>query len=394
MKVWPIFILLICPGFTLLAQTDTTKKVPPPVTPPPAVPVQIPVNQVIQQNYIQYQNSSESTNDLLLQQIDQVKKQEQKKAAGAVLKPSVIIVDPSEKNNPPSKTVAPPGQTNQQAIHPSSDELPGGHRILTGPTPYDSRVEVRSLDPTVPWVKKLLVNARSVAIVVDRSLLIKVSSGYYQIDGSRTLGALYQLCPGEAFSNEPVLGTGTAMVTGTRQMMTAGHVFTGPLQNYAVVFGFEIYDKAGGYKRLISTDSVFFPQKILHTSAELDISIFSVDRDLPSPPLIWSMVTNPPINEPVYMIGHPYGLPKKVAANASVQTNNDPAYLYTSLDAFEGNSGSPVFDLQTNQVIGILVGGETDFNWNGTCNISNVCTIPFCQGEKVVRITVIRDLLH
>jgi len=57
----------------------------------------------------------------------------------------------------------------------------------------------------------------------------------------------------------------------------------------------------------------------------------------------------------VYMIGHPSGLPQKVAVNASVRSLEGAAYFYTSLDAFQGNSGSPVFDRNTGEVIGILV---------------------------------------
>ncbi|NHA03491.1 trypsin-like peptidase domain-containing protein [Mucilaginibacter sp. HC2] len=370
MKHWIILVILILSKQMLLAQMDTSKKA-------------VSVGKIIQNDHDEYLKSSKSSNDLLLQQASGVKQQGQKK----VTAPKVIIIDSAERQHP----VPPVG--NQGAIHISPSEITEGKKIITGPTPYDSRVEVRSLDPSLPWVQKLLFNARSVAIVVDRSRLIKVSSGYYQIDASRSLGAIYQLCPGEAFKDQPVLGTGTAMVTGKMEMLTASHVFAGSLSNYAVVFGFEIYNKTGGLKQLISTDSVFFPKKIMRSSAELDISMFSVDRELPAPPLVWSTVVNPRLSDQVYMIGHPYGLPKKVSANASIVANNELAFFYTSLDAFEGNSGSPVFDLNNNQVIGILVGGETDFIWNGTCNVSNICSIPYCPGEKVVRITAIRNLL-
>lgn len=276
-----------------------------------------------------------------------------------------------------------------------NSELIPTRRILNGPSQYDSRVEIRALDPTQDWVKKIIKNGYSIAVVVDRSRLRQVSKAFYQIDDSNTLGSTYQLCAGEAFRSQPIVGTGTAIVTGKRQMMTAGHVFAGPPGQYAVVFGFEITNKMGAYQTIYPADSVYFPVSVANQSPDLDIAVFNVDRDLKAPPLKWSAETKPPLNEPIYMIGFPYGLPKKVAANAEVITpDNDLNFFYTSLDAFQGNSGSPVFNLKTNDVIGILVSGNVDYHWNGSCNVSVDCSTPYCQGEKAVRIIAIKNLFN
>lgn len=88
------------------------------------------------------------------------------------------------------------------------------------------------------------------------------------------------------------------------------------------------------------------------------------------------------------------GLPMKVALNASMQGNTNPQFFYTSLDAFQGNSGSPVFQLDTHKVVGILVSGEIDYKWNGSCNASTLCRIPYCNGEKAIRIEQIMSVLQ
>lgn len=76
------------------------------------------------------------------------------------------------------------------------------------------------------------------------------------------------------------------------------------------------------------------------------------------------------------MVGYPLGLPAKYSRNAKLLVNNTGRESFlTSLDAFEGNSGSPVFNSK-NEVVGILVGGTPSYNTvtNGSCEILNKCS--------------------
>ncbi len=352
-------------------------------------------------DYLEYSGSAKSTDEHTIMDYDRAKNiqpqqgVDQKAAAGQIKLPQIITlratINTNESNAPSAAGVERTAKF--VADHPLED-LPPNSRVVNGPSQYDSRVDVRSLDPALPWTRGMRSNAYSVGVVVDKSKLHKISALFYQIDDSSTLGTTYQLCPGEAFRDQPVVGTGTAMVTGKRQMITAGHVFAAAPKQYAIIFGFEIINKTGAYQKIIPADSIYFPVSIDKQSADLDIALFSVDRDLKAPPLKWSGEANPPVSENIYMIGYPYGLPKKVSANASVESNNETLAIYTSLDAFAGNSGSPVFNLKTNEVIGILVSGGVDFQWNGTCNVSTLCSIPYCKGEKAIRITVIKNLLN
>jgi V8-like Glu-specific endopeptidase len=81
-------------------------------------------------------------------------------------------------------------------------------------------------------------------------------------------------------------------------------------------------------------------------------------------------------NETLSMIGHPFGLPSKLSRNAKVLINNPKRQSFlTNLDAFHGNSGSPVLNSK-NEVIGILVGGTPSANTvtNGSCEVLNRCS--------------------
>jgi V8-like Glu-specific endopeptidase len=66
---------------------------------------------------------------------------------------------------------------------------------------------------------------------------------------------------------------------------------------------------------------------------------------------------DPVLSESVFTIGYPFGTPAKVSPNARVSISNPAKQSYlTTLDVFEGNSGSPVFNLK-NEVVGILIAG-------------------------------------
>lgn len=214
-----------------------------------------------------------------------------------------------------------------------------------------------------------------------------ISKKVYQIDISQKLGNVYRLCPDEAFYNQPVTGIGTAFITGGNKMLTAKHVLERPLQFYAVLFGYKIISQGGAVDVFVDENDIYYPKSILKKDDDLDVIEFIVDRNFNRPILETENSKSLLIeNNEIYMIGYPNGLPVKLALNASIVENNHLFYFYTSLDGFRGNSGSPVFNFNSNKVIGILVSGEIDYKFNGTFNEVPVCQYPYCKGEKVVRI--------
>ncbi|MCD0472324.1 serine protease [Flavobacterium sp. JAS] len=259
---------------------------------------------------------------------------------------------------------------------------------LYGPSQFDSRIELLELDVNTNWQLELLNKSRSVAMIVEKENLHQLAKEVYVLDVSHTLGDLYGLCPNEAFYRQPSAGVGTCFIFSKNTMLTAAHVLERPITDYVIVFG---------YKLLVSSTSVpdyyfdkndiYFPQEVLKWDDELDVIEFKVDRDFDRPVLEWENSSRIKAEtSEIYMIGHPSGLPTKVALNAGIEENSHPLYYYTSLDSFQGNSGSPVFNLQTNKIIGILVAGEIDYKFNGNCYYSSICKLPYCKGEKVIRI--------
>lgn len=284
-----------------------------------------------------------------------------------------------------------------EALYPDDSESDPEAEVeikLKGPSQFDSRIEIRDIDPSVIWHQGIIANAKSVGLVVERSMLHLVSDSIYQLDISTTLGNLYQLCPEEPFRTQPVAGTGTAFLIGKDTMLTAGHVINSKVQDYAIIFGFELENEVEAVKVLIPYTRVYFPKRIIFESTEMDVKAFTIDRDPSRKILACSHSPIPQQRIGVYMIGHPMGLPKKAAVNAgTTQRERHPRYFHTTLDAFQGNSGSPVFNKESHEVIGILVSGETDYRWTGNCRTSTLCKVPYCNGEKVIRIEeVLREI--
>jgi V8-like Glu-specific endopeptidase len=93
------------------------------------------------------------------------------------------------------------------------------------------------------------------------------------------------------------------------------------------------------------------------------------------------------------VIGHPTGLPTKIADGANVRTLQGKFFV-ANLDTFGGNSGSAVFNAETEEVEGILVRGETDYVYNSSlgCQVPNVCSNDACRGEDVTYITNVEGL--
>ena len=61
------------------------------------------------------------------------------------------------------------------------------------------------------------------------------------------------------------------------------------------------------------------------------------------------------------MLGHPSGMSIKLTKDGIVTETKQPGYFSCHLDAFSGNSGSPVFDFEKQKIIGILTAGGEDY---------------------------------
>lgn len=222
---------------------------------------------------------------------------------------------------------------------------------------------------------------------------------------STSLKSSFRLCDGEKFEQQPTASFCSGTLIGPDLILTAGHCVreisnttnVPALADMRFVFGYRVLDD-GKATETSPESKVYAGREIVGGELEgdrgRDWAVIRLDR--PVDPSIATPVNNHMRNviamdRPVFVIGYPSGLPLKYAPGANVRDISDPRFFVANLDTYGGNSGSGVFDGETNALVGILVRGETDYvrDEAGNCTRSNVCPTTGCRGEDVTRLSVV-----
>lgn len=204
--------------------------------------------------------------------------------------------------------------------------------------------------------------AKSVAAMVPNSSLQREDgrgafNDYYTYDASVTLGDRLKACPDERFADQPSLANCTGFLVDDDILVTAGHCVDnmGDCRGNKWVFGFK--DGVTGF----DADNVYSCEKMIgHGNAlglfsQKDYAVLKLDRKVENrKPLEYRKRGRVSRGDQLVVIGHPSGLPMKVADDAEVRRHRIN-FFYANTDTYGGNSGSPVFSRATGKVEGILV---------------------------------------
>ncbi|MEA9356500.1 serine protease [Bacteriovorax sp. PP10] len=243
---------------------------------------------------------------------------------------------------------------------------------------------------------KQLANSTA-AMISDSSLVsreddtVLVSSTTLEQDG---------ICADARFAKQVAAANCSGFLVGDQYLVTAGHCIQDldDCERYSWVFGYanvteekltQIIPKTEVYKcnKIVS--------RVLDRSTYNDFALVRLDRVVAGhTPLKFRTTGKIADKAGLVVIGHPSGLPTKIADGANVRSNTNKYYFQATLDTFGGNSGSAVFDSTTGVVEGILVRGETDYVNDPiqNCYRPKVCKVTECRGEDVTRITNIKEL--
>ncbi|MCX5784491.1 MAG: serine protease [Elusimicrobia bacterium] len=236
----------------------------------------------------------------------------------------------------------------------------------------------------------------------NSSITLEAASNSYKLK-TITLAADQGLRPGEAFGSQPVGAFCSGSLVGEDIVMTAGHcVRFGAntkhgfkCEDFKAAFGFAVANSGGSAPEKIAESEVYACKSVikhLFTAADGDYALIKLDRKVAGhKALAVNRGAGLKKGDEIFVIGHPSGLPLKVAAGATVRDASKAAYYVTDLDTFEGNSGSPVFNAKTKAVEGILVRGDKDFKPAGTGgNTYYVNPQNGGRGEDVTKIALVR----
>ncbi|MBL0927108.1 MAG: proprotein convertase P-domain-containing protein [Phycisphaerales bacterium] len=218
---------------------------------------------------------------------------------------------------------------------------------------------------------------RAAATVVSRSRLTQNGDGSWTLAGTPWTSQGGTICADEPFRGQPALGFCSAFLVGPDLIVTAGHCITSvsSMNSSAFVFDFEISSSGGSAPTVLPADRVYTGIQLVdrQQAGDLDHAVIRLDRPVSGrSPLPIRRTGSVSVGDPLVMIGYPAGLPEKVAAGAEVKNpNGGTAWFQANLDAYGGNSGSMVVNLNSGVIEGILVRGAPDYVTVGGCVRSN-----------------------
>ncbi|MGZ3771950.1 MAG: trypsin-like peptidase domain-containing protein [Bdellovibrio sp.] len=235
----------------------------------------------------------------------------------------------------------------------------------------------------------------TVAMIPNKSLK-RVEEGFFRVD-ALTFGEANDLCPEERFRDQPTAAECSGSLVGEDLIATAAHCISkSDCGQYSFVFGYRMKN-ATSAPEMVPASDVYKCKRVVareYTNAQ-DYALVRLDRTVKDHRILNLQRTPAEPNDPIYVIGHPSGLPTKVAGGAHVRAQEGP-FFKANLDTYGGNSGSAVFNSSTNEVVGLLVRGETDFVYDSKrqCSVSKRCDNNGCRGEDVTNISYIIEALN
>jgi V8-like Glu-specific endopeptidase len=237
--------------------------------------------------------------------------------------------------------------------------------------------------------------SKSTAAMISNSKLT-LNNGSYKIKSSR-LGDRLNACSGERFADQPSAANCSGFLVGDKYLVTAGHCIrsASDCAKSSWVFNFKMKNETEANLD-IEAKNVFKCKKIvsqaLSRASKDDYALIELDRVAADiAPLKFRKSGKIKKNDKLVVIGHPSGLPTKIADGAYVKSTSRK-FFSANLDTYGGNSGSAVFNIATGEVEGILVRGATDYVNNGGCRVSNRLGNDEGKGEDVTYITNIAEL--
>ncbi|MDD5210626.1 MAG: SUMF1/EgtB/PvdO family nonheme iron enzyme [Elusimicrobiales bacterium] len=210
-------------------------------------------------------------------------------------------------------------------------------------------------------------------------------------------GSRYNLCPDEAFREQNCGAIASGALVGPDLILTAGHVIANveDCSSARIVFGFALKE-AGQPVDKVPPSEVYSCREIVSTYRDdsgADYALIKLDREVRNHvPLRINRSRQINTGTELFTIGHPRGLPVKIAGGASVGRVLS-AFFLADLDVFSGNSGSAVFNARTGLIEGILVRAQEDYELVRGCNVSKRYDVSDGAGAHVTRIAEIAGLI-
>lgn len=244
------------------------------------------------------------------------------------------------------------------------------------------------------------VLARSVAAVISVAQLAANPAGQ-TVAESKAIPSSKELCAEARFSRQPRIAVCTAFLVDRDLVLTSGHCVVPdgdrdqgglPCSDAAFLFDFRV-DARGDFSWRVRDSQIRHCLAVVeHEYAprrSRDWALVKIDPVDDRAPLALASTGEAPPGSTLSVVGHPQGLPLKVALGARVIRVESQASFLTDSDTFQGNSGSPVFAEDAvlagrPEVLGMLTAGDEDYVSDPArgCRRERLCAKGVCLGDK------------
>ena len=162
------------------------------------------------------------------------------------------------------------------------------------------------------------------------------------------------------FKDQPMASSCSSFLVAPNIVITAGHCVHNKtedqLSEIRFVFGYWMNSSSEANLN-VPAENVYAIKRIIHSEYSrlhaLDYAVIELDREVTVADPLTISDEQVEVGDYVYIIGYPNGLPLKYAPNAQVHRVNEQSFI-ASLDAFKGNSGSPVFNAN-GEIVGVYI---------------------------------------
>ena len=256
----------------------------------------------------------------------------------------------------------------------------------------DSRSDVHQVrsGPAAGW-------ARSVGALFSKSRVW--DSGQLAL---RPYGATRNLSKNDRFYDQKAGAVCSGALIAPDLLLTAGHCLkSSPCEQTYVIFDYYLDSPERDLSRP-RPDSVFRCVAVEHSALskdELDdFAVIRLDRSAGRPPLKIARALPRP-GAALTAIGASDGMPLKIDSGARVRYVSPKGFFMADIDAFPANSGSPVLDSATGEILGVLIGSAlSDFRRrpDGTYAYEIITPeiLEDVGGEYVISSSRIRELMR
>ncbi len=227
----------------------------------------------------------------------------------------------------------------------------------------DDRIPYHQI--TDPAVRSL---AETSVAFVRRTNIRALPDGRYELVG-RTLTQIFRMCPDAVFADEPLMVNCSGALVKDDLVLTAGHCITplsfpsgNPFTDFVAVFGYR--------QPLPGVTTTILPAEDVHElaglafhafsggSEGLDLALVRLKRPSTRPIAAVRRTRELPVGTPLFILGYPLGVPLKYVDGSGITSyNHDDRAFRHELDTFSVNSGSPVFNTETGEIVGVHVRG-------------------------------------